>query len=126
MTVASGPMPENSGLASQIKIDQKLEIPRRRNLTGQLQRLFGNFLQQRIAAAVNRCYAALHRRHGLDAGFRGRPPADRKALEATALALGRFYLDHRAKIEEIEINPLIVRPQGAVAVDIRVAWRKEN
>ena len=58
------------------------------------------------------------------AGYRGKPPADRKALEAAALALGRFYLDHRAKIEEIEINPLIVRPQGAVAVDVRVAWRK--
>src|ERR1700741_540642 len=37
-------------------------------------------------------------------GFRGKPPADRKALEAAALALGRFYLDHRANIEEIEIN----------------------
>jgi len=60
------------------------------------------------------------------AGYRGKPPADRKALEAAALALGRFYLDHRAKIDEIEINPLIVRHQGAVAVDVRVAWRKEN
>jgi acyl-CoA synthetase (NDP forming) len=62
------------------------------------------------------------------AGYRGKPPADRKALEAAALALGRFYLDHRARIEEIEINPLIVRNQGAVAVDVRVAWRdaKEN
>ena len=60
------------------------------------------------------------------AGYRGKPPADRKALETTALALARFYLDHRTKIEEIEINPLIVRPQGAVAVDVRVAWRKEN
>jgi len=60
------------------------------------------------------------------AGYRGKPPADRKALEAAALALGRFYLDHRARIEEIEINPLIVRPQGAIAVDVRVAWRKEN
>jgi acetate---CoA ligase (ADP-forming) len=56
-------------------------------------------------------------------GHRGKPPADRKALEAAALALARFYLDHRARIEEIEINPLIVRPQGAVAVDVRVAWR---
>jgi acetyltransferase len=60
------------------------------------------------------------------AGFRGKPAADRKALEAAALALGQFYLDHRGNIEEIEINPLIVRPQGAVAVDVRVAWRKEN
>jgi succinyl-CoA synthetase beta subunit len=54
------------------------------------------------------------------AGYRGRPPADRNAA---ALALGRFYLDHRARIEEIEINPLIIRPHGAVAVDVRVAWR---
>jgi hypothetical protein len=60
------------------------------------------------------------------AGYRGKPPADRKALEAAATALGRFYLDHRARIEEIEINPLIVRASGAVAVDVRVAWSKEN
>jgi acyl-CoA synthetase (NDP forming) len=57
------------------------------------------------------------------AGYRGRPPADRAALEASALALSRFYLDHRARIAEIEINPLIVRGSGAVAVDVRVAWR---
>ena len=59
------------------------------------------------------------------AGFRGRPAADRAALEATALALAQFYLDHRARIEDIEINPLMVRAQGhgAVAVDVRVIWR---
>jgi len=62
----------------------------------------------------------------LIAGYRGRPAADRKAFEATALALGRFFLDHRARIAEIEINPLIVRPQGAVAVDVRVAWRESS
>jgi acetyltransferase len=60
------------------------------------------------------------------AGFRGRPAADRAALEAAALALGQFYLDHRACIKDIEINPLIVRSRGhgAVAVDVRVIWRK--
>jgi len=57
------------------------------------------------------------------AGFRGRPPADRKALEATIQALAQFYLDHRARIEDIEINPLMVRPSGAVAVDVRVIWK---
>jgi acetyltransferase len=57
------------------------------------------------------------------AGFRGRSPADRTALESTALALAKFYLDHRARIEEIEINPLMVRDNGAVAVDVRVIWR---
>jgi acetate---CoA ligase (ADP-forming) len=59
-------------------------------------------------------------------GFRGRPAADRAALEAAALALGRFFLDHRARIEDIEINPLMVRPKGAVAVDVRVVWREEH
>jgi acyl-CoA synthetase (NDP forming) len=61
-------------------------------------------------------------------GFRGRPAADRAALESTVLALAQFYLDHRARIEDVEINPLMVRPQGrgAVAVDVRVIWRNDN
>jgi acetate---CoA ligase (ADP-forming) len=68
-------------------------------------------------------------------GFRGRPAADRAALEAAAFALGRFFLDHRARIKEIEINPLIVRADersatsnpviaGAIAVDVRVLWQE--
>src|SRR5882672_739013 len=59
----------------------------------------------------------------LIAGFRGRLAADRQALEATIQALAQFYLDHRARIEDIEINPLMIRPSGAVAVDVRVIWR---
>jgi acetyltransferase len=61
-------------------------------------------------------------------GFRGRPAADRAALESTVLALAQFYLDHRARIEDIEINPLMVHPEGrgAVAVDVRVIWRNNN
>jgi acyl-CoA synthetase (NDP forming) len=60
------------------------------------------------------------------AGHRGRPPADRPALDSAALALAQFYLDHRASIAEIEINPLMVRGAGggAVAVDVRVIWRE--
>ena len=61
----------------------------------------------------------------LIAGYRGRPAADRAALEATVLALAQLYLDHRARIADIEINPLMVRAhgEGAVAVDVRVIWR---
>jgi acyl-CoA synthetase (NDP forming) len=59
-------------------------------------------------------------------GFRGRPAADRPALEATVLALAKFFLDHRARIEDIEINPLMVRSNGAVAVDVRVIWKKDE
>jgi acyl-CoA synthetase (NDP forming) len=57
------------------------------------------------------------------AGYRGRPAADRAALERTALALAHFYLDHRSCIADIEINPLMVGPAGAIAVDVRVLWR---
>jgi acetyltransferase len=62
------------------------------------------------------------------AGFRGGGAADRAALEAAALALGRFFLDHRARIKEIEINPLIVRAgkAGAIAVDVRVLWQERT
>jgi acetyltransferase len=56
-------------------------------------------------------------------GYRGRAAADRAALERTALALARFYLDHRSRIADIEINPLMVGRCGAIAVDVRVLWR---
>jgi acetyltransferase len=61
-------------------------------------------------------------------GYRGRPSADRAALEQAVMALAQFYLDHRARIEDIEVNPLMVRPQGkgAVAVDVRVIWNKNT
>jgi len=60
------------------------------------------------------------------AGFRGRPAVDRAALEATVLALAKFFLDHRTRIDDIEINPLMVRSNGAVAVDVRVIWKKDE
>jgi acetate---CoA ligase (ADP-forming) len=60
------------------------------------------------------------------AGFRGCPAVDRAALETTALALAQFYLDHRTRVAEIEINPLIIRASGAVAVDVRAIWRDQQ
>lgn len=59
-------------------------------------------------------------------GYRGQQPADMVALNAAIAGLARFYLDHRARIEDIEINPLIVRPhgKGVCAVDVRVIWKQ--
>ena len=59
------------------------------------------------------------------AGYRGKPAADRTALEKSIAGLAQFYLDHRAVIADVEINPLIVRPegQGVCAVDVRVIWK---
>jgi acetyltransferase len=59
-------------------------------------------------------------------GFRGQDAFDRVALETTALSLARFFLDHRRRIRDIEINPLIVRASGAVAVDVRVIWNDDD
>jgi acetate---CoA ligase (ADP-forming) len=62
------------------------------------------------------------------AGYRGKPPADRTAFASSVLGLARFFLDHRSRIEDIEINPLMVRPdgQGAIAVDVRVIWKNDK
>ncbi len=61
-------------------------------------------------------------------GYRGKPPADIAALKEAIAGLARFYLDHRAKIADIEVNPLIVRPEGegVCAVDVRVIWREQD
>ncbi|MFN3892600.1 MAG: acetate--CoA ligase family protein [Beijerinckiaceae bacterium] len=59
-------------------------------------------------------------------GYRGAPPADVEALYDAVEAVANFYLDHRARIDDLEINPLIVRPdgQGVCAVDIRTIWKE--
>ncbi len=49
-------------------------------------------------------------------GYRGRARADVDAVAALAVALGALMLAQPA-LEEIEINPIVVRAQGAVAVD---------
>ena len=52
-------------------------------------------------------------------GFRGSPPGDLVALAQTALACARYAKAHLETLAELDINPVIVRPQGrgAVAVD---------
>ena len=52
-------------------------------------------------------------------GARGRPPADVRAAAEAAAALSRVASAH-PEIAEIEINPLLVRPSGAVGLDARI------
>ncbi len=54
--------------------------------------------------------------------FRGQPPRDVDALVAAILGLAQLFLDHRDAISDIEVNPLMVGPQGAGvrAVDVRI------
>jgi acyl-CoA synthetase (NDP forming) len=50
-------------------------------------------------------------------GVRGQPPADREAIVDALLRVSRLVTDHRDEIAELDINPLVVFPRGAKAVD---------
>ncbi len=50
-------------------------------------------------------------------GFRGRPSADIEAVARAVLSVQSFVVAHRDRLQEVEINPLLCRPMGAVAVD---------
>jgi acyl-CoA synthetase (NDP forming) len=51
-------------------------------------------------------------------GARGRPPLDLAAAAAAAAALSRFAAGDAA-VAELEVNPLLVTPDGALALDAR-------
>jgi succinyl-CoA synthetase beta subunit len=59
-------------------------------------------------------------------GVRGAPPADRLALAELMATLSRFAADHADLIEEIDLNPVIVHPegQGLTVVDALIVKRK--
>ncbi|NQU58083.1 MAG: acetate--CoA ligase family protein [Rhodospirillales bacterium] len=57
-------------------------------------------------------------------GHRGKPAADFAAIIDTVLAVQNFALEHAGKLIELDINPLIVKSDGAVAVDALI--RLEN
>jgi len=59
------------------------------------------------------------------AGVRGRAPLDVGAAARAAAALSRVAAA-RPDVAEIEVNPLLVTPSGAVALDARVIVRKEG
>jgi acyl-CoA synthetase (NDP forming) len=58
------------------------------------------------------------------AGARGRPPVDRTALADLIVAVARLGID-RLEIAEIDLNPVIANPDGAVAVDALVVVAAE-
>ena len=51
-------------------------------------------------------------------GVRGRPAADVDALIDVLMAVSRLGVDAEGAIEELDINPLIVRPRGAGAIAV--------
>jgi acetyl-CoA synthetase len=61
-------------------------------------------------------------------GFRGRPAGDVAALVQTILACTRYAAANLERLTELDLNPVIVRPQGrgAVAVDALIRLREEH
>jgi acyl-CoA synthetase (NDP forming) len=57
------------------------------------------------------------RGHGLLAGWRGRPGGDVEALAEVVTALSRLMAEAPESCQEIELNPVRVGPDGALAVD---------
>ncbi|MET1000397.1 MAG: acetate--CoA ligase family protein [Acidimicrobiia bacterium] len=57
------------------------------------------------------------------AGVRGQKPADVDALVDVVLKVQRLAMDLSDDIREVDINPLLVRPRGAVALDALVVKR---
>jgi hypothetical protein len=52
-------------------------------------------------------------------GFRGEPSVDRQELARIIVALGNMGLTY-PRIQEIDVNPLIIGENGAVAVDATI------
>ncbi len=57
-------------------------------------------------------------------GVRGAPPVDVDALVDVIMKVSRLALDLSDEIAELDINPLVVRPRGAVALDALVVRSK--
>ena len=56
-------------------------------------------------------------------GFRGAPKCDTDALVDCIVAMGRLAAELGDTVESVEINPLLVRPDGAYALDALIVCR---
>jgi len=52
-------------------------------------------------------------------GARGRPPLDVRAAAEACAAISRVAAEH-PELDELEVNPLLVTPTGAIGLDARV------
>ncbi len=52
-------------------------------------------------------------------GYRGAPPADVAALEDLLLRIG-MLADELPQVRELDCNPVVVRPDGVVAIDVKI------
>ena len=60
----------------------------------------------------------------LIAGFRGQIAGDRQALLDAVEAIARYAVEHQDTLLELDVNPLLVLPNGVVAVDAYIRKRE--
>ncbi|MEK0325258.1 MAG: acetate--CoA ligase family protein [Nitrosopumilus sp.] len=53
-------------------------------------------------------------------GVRGAPPSDEGAIVNILLSCSKLAHDFESKIDEMDVNPLLIYPDGAKAVDARI------
>lgn len=58
-------------------------------------------------------------------GYRGMPPLDEEALVASVAGAARMFMEEE-RVAEFDINPLVLREEGACAVDARVICLEER
>ena len=60
-------------------------------------------------------------------GYRGKPKGDIKSLIETILKLGKFAEKNSSRLNELDINPLIVKSKGkgAIAADVLIHYLEE-
>ena len=56
-------------------------------------------------------------------GVRGGPAADVASVRAAVVALGAIALELGDRVRELDVNPLVAGPGGAVAADVLVVPR---
>jgi len=56
-------------------------------------------------------------------GYRGTPAADLDAACDAIARISEFAADHADEVEEIDVNPLLARPDGATALDALIVLR---
>jgi acetyl-CoA synthetase len=59
-------------------------------------------------------------------GYRGRAHGDIEAVVAACMALQAYVAEFDDRLEEIDINPLMVTPHGAVAADALIRLREKQ
>jgi acyl-CoA synthetase (NDP forming) len=63
------------------------------------------------------------RAHALLDGARGRPPVNKDSLVDVLMKVQQLALDLADNVAELDINPLVVGPDGAVALDALVVCK---